>query len=71
MVNLNEATAKIKAAGANKVRIVPMSGQPAINGLHRIEVMSESGSWDAVVENLPKTAAESIVTQATNRVICG
>ena len=70
MINLNEAIVKLKKAGSKNVRIVPMKGQPIAGGMHKIEIQ-EGGDWSCVVESLPKSAAEAIVTQATNRVILG
>lgn len=70
MLNLTEAIQKIKTVGAKNVRVVPMANQPAITGMHVIEV-KDGGSWVGIVSGLSKTAAEDIVRQATNRVICG
>lgn len=69
-VNISEAIVRIRRAGANNVRTVPMGGQDVRTGNYCIEVR-EGGAWVAIVEGLPKTAAEDIVTQATNRVILG
>lgn len=70
MLNLTEATQKIKAAGAKNVRVVPMPNQSAITGLHMIEVREGAG-WTGIVSGLSKTAAEDMVRQAVNRTICG
>ncbi len=70
MVNMSEAIVKIKAVGANNVRVVPMPNQNVQTGMHKIEV-NEGGSWSTIVESIPRETAVSIVTQATNRVICG
>ncbi len=70
MLNLTEATKKIKAVGASNVRVVPMPGQPALTGLHMIEVRDGS-IWAGIVSGLSKAVAEDIVRQATNRTICG
>ena len=70
MININEAIAKIKQVGSKNVRIVPMAGQTITHGLHKIEVQTGS-VWVGIVENLPKSAAESIVNQAVNKVILG
>lgn len=69
MLNLTEAIQKIKTLGAKNVRVVPMPNQPAITGMHMIEVR-DGGLWMGIVSGLSKTAAEDIVRQATNRVIC-
>jgi hypothetical protein len=69
-VNMSEAIAAVKAAGANSVRTVPMPGQNVNVGLYQIEV-SKGGTWETVVVGLPKTTAESIISQAISRVICG
>lgn len=66
-MNINEA---IKAAGPRNVRVVPMSGQPAISGLHAIEIRQANG-WIPIASGLQKAVAEDIVRQATNRVILG
>lgn len=66
-MNINEA---IKAAGPRNVRIVPMPGQPAISGLHSIEIRQANG-WVAIVSGLQKAIAENIVREATNRIILG
>jgi hypothetical protein len=71
MLNLSEATQKIKSVGASNVRIIPMPGQAAVTGLHRIEIRDNSGAWVGIVEGLQKRAAEDLVKQATNRVILG
>jgi len=70
MINLNEAITRIKQVGAANVRIVPMDGQPALNGMHRIEIRN-GDAWQVIVENIPLRAAEAVVIQATNRVILG
>lgn len=70
MLSLTEAMQQIKTAGAKNVRVVPMPNQPAITGMHMIEVKN-GGGWVGIVSGLSKTAAEDIVRQATNRVILG
>ena len=69
-MNINEAVQKIKRAGATNVRVVPMDGQSAISGMHKIEV-KDQGTWFVVVEGIQKKMAEDIITQATNKVILG
>jgi len=69
-VNLNEAIQYIKKAGEANVRSVPMTGQNVNSGLYAIEIL-ESGQWMVVAEGMTKLTAENIITQATNRVICG
>lgn len=51
------------------VRVVPMPGQP-FDGDHQIDI-KESDIWVTVVAGIKKSMAESIVRDATNRVICG
>lgn len=70
MLNLTEATQKIKIAGAKNVRVIPMPNQSAVNGLHMIEI-KEGVAWTGIIAGLSKTAAEDLVRQATNRIICG
>ena len=69
-VNISEAVQRIKKAGGTNVRSVPMAGQCVQSGLYVIEVL-EGGSWLPVAEGMTKSTAENIITQATNRVICG
>ena len=69
-VNLNEAIQHIKRAGEANVRSVPMTSQNVNSGLYAIEVL-EGGQWMVVAEGMTKLTAENIITQATNRVICG
>ena len=70
MINLTEAVQKIKAVGTTNVRVVPMSGQPMIGGMHQIEI-KEAGSWIPIVSGIPKMAAEDVVRQASSRVLFG
>lgn len=69
-INLNEAVQRIKKAGEHNVRSVPMAGQNVHSGLYAIEILDE-GHWVIVAEGMTKTTADNIITQATNRVICG
>lgn len=68
-MNLNEAKASIKRAGILNVRVVPMKGQP-FDGDHQIDVRS-SGDWITVASGLTKSMGESLVREATSRVIMG
>ena len=67
---MNEATQKIKKAGKNNVRTVPMAGQSIQGGDYQIEVRNND-NWTPVVTGVQKSVAESIVSQAINRVILG
>ena len=69
-VDMNEAIRKIKSAGENNVRSVPMSGQSVQGGDYQIEIR-EGSNWITVVTGVQKAVAESIVSQAVNRVILG
>lgn len=69
MIDMNEATSKIKMAGAGKVRSVPMPGQ-TVSGNYQIEIL-ENGSWMPVAAGLPQSVAENIISAALNRLICG
>jgi len=68
--NINEAVQKIKKVGPSNARVVPMAGQSVIDGLHQVEIR-ESGTWLPVVTGVPKAMGESIVAQASNRLILG
>jgi len=70
MININEATSKIKKVGVNNVRIVPMLGQHFSKGLQQIEIY-ESNSWSVVLSGLPEDAARAIVNSSVNRTING
>ena len=69
-VNLNEAFQRIRAAGPTKVRAVPMPGQNVHSGQYMIEI-KDGEAWVCLVEGIPKVTANNIISQATNRVICG
>lgn len=69
-ININEAIQAVKAAGSRRVRTVPMDGQNIHDGLYQIEVADTSG-WHAVATGMPKVTAESIINQATSRVLLG
>lgn len=68
-INLNEAISIIKQAGASKIRVVPMPGKPFNGDSYRIEVLQEG--WVPLLENLPKSTAEDLVSKALNKVIMG
>jgi uncharacterized metal-binding protein len=70
MLNIHEAVQKIKKVGSSNVRVIPMDGQPALTGLHKIEIRDQ-GVWITIVEGVQKRMAEDIVTQAINKVILG
>lgn len=69
-ININEAIQKIKQAGAQAVRTVPMPGQSVDGGDYQIEIQV-GNSWQPVVTGVKKPMAEDIVRQATNRVLLG
>jgi len=69
-INLNETIQKIKKAGVNNVRAVPMAGQNVNTGQYMIEI-KEGNAWVPIVEGIPRVTADNIIQQATNRVICG
>lgn len=69
-VNVNEATQRIKAAGASNVRSVPMEGQNVQSGRYQIEVR-EGGAWVPIAECPNKKIADDIISQAVNNVILG
>ena len=69
-ININEAVKKIKGAGADKVRAVPMAGQNVQTGLYEIQVLTPDG-WTAIAEGMTQATANNIISQAVNKVICG
>lgn len=69
-INVNEATRKIKEAGAANVRAVPMAGQNVQSGSYQIEVKTNQ-IWEVVAECPNKKIAEDIISQAVNKVILG
>lgn len=69
MIDINSVSMKIKTAGVNKTRIVPVEGD-GFNGLQQIQIM-EGSEWVTVATGMEKAIAEQIVQNATNRVICG
>lgn len=70
MINVNEAFVRIKKAGSNNVRVIPMPGQDALNGLYQIEI-NESNNWSVIATGMPRSTADDLVKKATSRVICG
>lgn len=69
-INVNDAVQAIKKVGAINTRISQMSGE-TLDGNHQIEVQSSPGIWQTVLVGIKKPLAESIVREATNRVILG
>jgi hypothetical protein len=69
-ISLNEAVIKMRKAGATNVRAVPMAGQNVHTGNYQIEIMEGAG-WTSIVSGIPKTTADSLIAQATNRVLLG
>lgn len=70
MLSINEVVSRIKAAGARKVRMVPMANQPVNGGLYQIELNTD-GQWISEIAGVTQQMAESIIRQGTNKVICG
>lgn len=68
--NFNDVSIQIRKAGPNNVRVTPMAGQHISEGLQQIEV-NDNGTWRVIAEGLPHATATTLVSQATNRVICG
>ena len=68
-VNLSEAVEAIKRAGAVNVRTVPMAGESVHGDKYQIEV--KDPVWKPIIQGITQSAAEDIIRQATNRVICG
>jgi len=69
-INVNEAIQRIKQAGSNGVRAVPMPNQHVADGDYQIEVKTNE-TWTPIVTGIKKKIAEDIISQATNRVILG
>jgi len=69
MINLNEVTNRIKAAGRKNVRLIVMDGQDIATGDYKIEVFD--GQWITIAEGVKKNIAESMITQALNKIILG
>ena len=68
-VNISEALTMMRKAGPKKLRAVPMPGQNVNSGTYKIEIDQGFGTWTCVIEGLPKVTAESLISQATTRVI--
>ena len=69
-INVNEAVERIKKAGTNNVRAVPMPGHHVLDGQHQIEVR-ENAAWAPILTGVSKRIAEDLISQAVNRVILG
>lgn len=69
-IDINEAVIAIKKAGARKVRATPMPDQNVHSGNYQIEIL-EDRQWRSIVQNVPKSTAENLITQATSRVLLG
>ena len=69
-ININEAVTQIKKVGSHNVRILPMPGQDINTGTHQIEIY-EQNTWKVLLSGVPRTTAEDLVKQATNRMILG
>ena len=69
-LNMNETIQRIKKAGAQAVRTVPMEGQSVKDGFYKIEVR-DGNNWVVLVENIPHNTATDLINQATNRVLLG
>jgi len=73
-IDFSNITNQIRQAGSKNVRAVPMTNQPALSGKYQIEVAAEvhgSRCWTIIATDIDKGIAESLIAQATNRVICG
>ena len=69
-INVNDAVQAIRKAGSINTRISQMAGE-TMDGSHQIEVQNSPGIWQVVLVGIKKPLAESIVREATNRVILG
>ena len=67
-INISEALVQMRKAGSKAIRMMPMPGQDINTGSYKIEIV-QSGQWIAILEGLPRTTAESLIAQATNRCI--
>lgn len=67
-INISEALVQMRRAGPKCIRTMQMPGQDINTGAYKIEIL-ESGQWTPVLEGLPRATAESLIAQATNRVI--
>ena len=68
-INISEALVEMRKAGPRGIRTMPMPGQDINSGMYKIEVFRSVGQWDCILEGLPKSTAESLINQATSRVI--
>ncbi len=68
--DINEAVQKIKQVGTRNARIVPMSGQSALDGRQQLEIR-EGSEWRPIVTGITRKMAEDILAQAVNRVLLG
>lgn len=68
--SLNTVLQLIKEAGPTKTRVVPMEGQSVLNGRFRIQI-TDGTNWSDVLSDVPRSTAEDLVKQATNRIILG
>jgi hypothetical protein len=69
-VNLSEALSIMTKAGPNGIRAIPMAGQNVHTGLYKVEVR-RGLKWECVIESVPKSTAENLISQATSRVLLG
>lgn len=69
-INISEALVAMRKAGPRAVRAIPMPGQDVYNGSYMIEI-SQDNAWVCILEGLPRSTAESLITQATSRVLLG
>jgi hypothetical protein len=67
-INISEALVQMRKAGPRGIRTMPMPGQDINSGMYKIEI-SQGGMWSCILEGLPRATAESLISQATNRVI--
>ncbi|MCK9557561.1 MAG: hypothetical protein M0R50_05920 [Candidatus Cloacimonetes bacterium] len=69
-INISEALTEMRKAGPRGIRTMPMPGQDINSGMYKIEIFRGVGQWECLLEGLPKSTAESLISQATSRVIC-
>jgi hypothetical protein len=67
-INISGALAEMRKAGSKGIRTMPMPGQDINTGFYLIEI-AKNGCWEPLLEGLPRATAESLIAQATNRVI--
>jgi hypothetical protein len=68
-INISEAMVQMRKAGPRGIRAIPMAGQDVNSGTYKIEIFRGVGQWDSILEGLPKATADSLISQATSRVI--